>query len=102
LKHPTIPITNPTAPLPAKSHTIFKSHDITGSLPPEYELVLELASRWTGVGTEDIGSVVESYERRLDGWWKRKKREMKAGHGKGKSSGGDEDFDLVGVGMAGE
>ncbi|KAG8899808.1 hypothetical protein FRB99_006439 [Tulasnella sp. 403] len=75
---------------PAEDYTIFVSSDLLGAFPREYELVLEGAADWVGVGTEDVAAVVEILERRLWRWVKgAKHRERTTGDkknlkGKGK------------------
>ncbi|KAG8865225.1 hypothetical protein FRB96_000115 [Tulasnella sp. 330] len=54
--------------LPGQDHTVFHSQDILGYLPQEYELVLEVAGDWVGVGKESVAILVERFERRLGRW----------------------------------
>ena len=50
---------------PGESHKIYSSHDILGSVPENYALVVERAAQWCGVGDEVIYAVVERFERRF-------------------------------------
>ncbi|KAG9043430.1 hypothetical protein FS837_009643 [Tulasnella sp. UAMH 9824] len=77
---------------PASSYTVFNSHDILGSLPQSYELVLEVGAKWVGVGKEDVAALVDTYERRLLKW----DAAIKAQSRKSRSSsrGGYEDDDI--------
>lgn len=43
-----------------------------GSVSEEYELVVERAARWCGIGDEVIYAVVERFERRFLRWKKKK------------------------------
>lgn len=61
-----------TALHPGESHKVYYSHDILGSVPEEFALVVERAARWCGVGDEMIYAIVERFERRFL-WWKKKK-----------------------------
>ncbi|KAG8959690.1 hypothetical protein FRC00_001331, partial [Tulasnella sp. 408] len=53
---------------PASAYIVFNSHDILGSLPHSYELILEVGAKWVGVGKEDVAALVDTYERRLLKW----------------------------------
>lgn len=53
---------------PGESHKIYHARDILGSVSKEYELVVERAARWCGVGDEVIYAVVERLERRFLRW----------------------------------
>ena len=64
--------TTVTALHPGESHRVYCAHDILGSVPEEYALVVERAARWCGVEDEVIYAVVERFERRFL-WWKKKK-----------------------------
>jgi len=67
--------TLPSAPAtPGRRYSIYASQDILGTLPRSYELVLDIAARWVGVGREDVGTVVERFEKRAGAWWKKEKR----------------------------
>lgn len=61
-------------PLPASQYKIYSSHDITGTFPSSYELVLDIAARWVGIGREDLNAVAETFEKRAVSWWKSEKR----------------------------
>ena len=53
---------------PGESHRVYYSHDILGSVPENYALVVERAAHWCGVGDEVIYAVVERFERRFQRW----------------------------------
>jgi len=85
LSHPTLKgharqNSNPTSAerrTPASYHKIYTSHDITGTFPTDYALVLDIAARWVGTGREDVGTIVGKLEKRATMWWKAKKRRMR-------------------------
>lgn len=77
---------------PASAYTVFNSHDILGSLPYSYELVLEVGAKWVGVGKEDVAALVETYERRLLKWDAAIKAQSKKS--RSSSRGGYEDDDI--------
>ncbi|KAG6336838.1 hypothetical protein ID866_2234 [Astraeus odoratus] len=52
-----------------ESYTIYHSADILGNLPSDLDLLITRASRWAGVGRDDLCGAVERYERRLVRWW---------------------------------
>ena len=54
---------------PGEGYAIYSSGDVLGSVPEEYEAVVERAARWTGVSGEYIYGVTEKYERRVVRWW---------------------------------
>jgi RNA polymerase I-specific transcription initiation factor RRN7 len=54
---------------PGQSYAIYRSRDVTGSLPEELEMVCGRAARWVGVKDIYFCSVVERFERRLVKWW---------------------------------
>lgn len=60
---------------PGESYTIHHSGDILGSLVPDLDMLIERASRWTGMRGDYLCSVVERYERRLVRWWHAERRE---------------------------
>ncbi|KAF9519116.1 hypothetical protein BS47DRAFT_1370896 [Hydnum rufescens UP504] len=62
---------------PASYHKIYTSHDVTGTFPADYALVLDIAARWVGAGREDVGTIVGKLEKRARLWWKAKKRQMR-------------------------
>jgi len=62
---------------PGESHKIYYAHDVLGSVPEEYALVVERAARWCGVGDEVIYAVVERFERRFLRWKKKKDKQEK-------------------------
>lgn len=59
---------------PGEMYAIWNARDVHGTLPVEYERVLERGAGWVGVGVESLGGVIEMYERRLLRWWEREKR----------------------------
>ncbi|KAG8948116.1 hypothetical protein FRC04_010028 [Tulasnella sp. 424] len=79
---------------PAALYTMFNSHDILGSLPHPYELVLEVAAKWVGVGKEDVAALVDTYERRLLKWDAAIKAQSKKNRSKARSGYEDDDVDL--------
>jgi len=60
---------------PGESHKIYDSHDILGSVPENYALVIERAARWCCVGDEVIYAVVERFERRFLRWKEKERLE---------------------------
>ncbi|TCD69659.1 hypothetical protein EIP91_006676 [Steccherinum ochraceum] len=54
---------------PGHAYAVYSSSDILGTVPEDYEVVIERAAKWTGVGEELIHTVVETLERRLARWW---------------------------------
>ncbi|KAI0268248.1 hypothetical protein BC834DRAFT_952535 [Gloeopeniophorella convolvens] len=60
---------------PGQAYAIYRTRDVLGSLPDEYEMVIGHGAGWVGVEAEMVLSVVERYERRLSGWWERVRRE---------------------------
>ncbi|CAL1700735.1 unnamed protein product [Somion occarium] len=59
------------APLPGQEYKIYSSADLLGSLPLEYELILDQAAKWCGVDESYVSRAVERFERRLCKWWNR-------------------------------
>jgi len=59
---------------PGERYRIYNSRDLFGTLPGDYEVVMERGSRWVGVSVDFLGGVVETYERRLVRWWELEKR----------------------------
>jgi hypothetical protein len=57
---------------PGESHRVYHSHDILGSVPENYALIVGRAAHWCGVGDEVIYAVVERFERRFLRWKKKK------------------------------
>lgn len=56
-----------TIPLiPGDSLRSYDAKDLTGTLPPEYEVVLKAAAEVVGVAEEEVAHVVEILERRLE------------------------------------
>ncbi|KDQ12748.1 hypothetical protein BOTBODRAFT_112506 [Botryobasidium botryosum FD-172 SS1] len=84
---------------PATAHPVYTSHDILGTIPASYALVLDVAARWAGVGREDVAVVVERFERRIGAWGRRERRERQKRDGKkmsregspGENEGEDDD-----------
>ncbi|KIO32795.1 hypothetical protein M407DRAFT_18259 [Tulasnella calospora MUT 4182] len=77
---------------PAAVYTVFNSHDILGSLPHSYELVLEVGAKWVGAGKEDVAALVDTYERRLLKWDAAIKAQSK--ESRRNARGGYEDDDI--------
>ncbi|KAG8929496.1 hypothetical protein FRC02_005510 [Tulasnella sp. 418] len=69
------------ASLPGENHVIYNTNDILGAIPYDYETVLEAAGSWTGIGKEDVGGLVERYERRIIRWWEMIRRGEDSGKG---------------------
>jgi hypothetical protein len=66
--HQQIPLTTPNKQLPllpGESIRSYAAYDLTGTLPAEYETVLNAAAEVVGVRARDIGKVVENIEGRL-------------------------------------
>ena len=74
---------NSTELRPGQAHRIYNTQDILGTLPEEYELVVQRVARWAGVGDEYVCGVVERYERRLARWWDRVRRSERTAAGEG-------------------
>jgi RNA polymerase I-specific transcription initiation factor RRN7 len=72
---PTIPQNpNEDSLSPGEAYRVYDSHDILGSVPEEYRVVVGRAAGSTGVEEEYMFTVVERYERRFIRWWKTKQR----------------------------
>ena len=78
--HQTVPLTN-IVPTPenqglesGEKLRSWDSKDITGELPREYETVLKAAAEVIGVTPQEVGVVVEVYERKLDKMGREKSR----------------------------
>lgn len=56
---------------PGESHKVYYSHDVLGSVPENYALVIGRAAHWCGVGDDVIYAVVERFERRFLRWKKK-------------------------------
>ncbi|EJD53598.1 hypothetical protein AURDEDRAFT_141641 [Auricularia subglabra TFB-10046 SS5] len=56
--------------VPGSMLKVYRGTDITGLMPPDYDVVLGAAARWTGFETDAVAVVVERYERRLVRWWR--------------------------------
>ncbi|TFY79057.1 hypothetical protein EWM64_g4955 [Hericium alpestre] len=54
---------------PGNGYMIYNSRDDLGSVPEDYEIVMQRAAWATGVGVEYMSGVVEKYERRVVRWW---------------------------------
>ncbi|KAG9018840.1 hypothetical protein FRB90_009127 [Tulasnella sp. 427] len=80
--------------LPAAQYTVYNSHDILGSLPYDYEVILEVASKWVGVGKEDVAALVDTYERRLLKWDTAIRVQSKKSRSKSRDSNGDEESNV--------
>ena len=53
-------------PMPGERYRSFDASDVTGTLPREYELLLESAAHVVGITQTEMAEVVESFERRLE------------------------------------
>ncbi|KDQ64561.1 hypothetical protein JAAARDRAFT_52507 [Jaapia argillacea MUCL 33604] len=62
---------------PGESYRIYNARDIFGTLPGEYETVVQRGGRWAGVSDECVNAIVERFERRLVRWWEGVKRQEK-------------------------
>ena len=58
-------------PPPGKDYMIWNGRDVLGALPSELWEVVQRGCWWTGVGEDYIYQLVEKYEERLAGWWRR-------------------------------
>ena len=56
---------------------MYNSRDTFGTLPRDYEVVIERGAVWVGVRVEFLNGVIETYERRLDRWWELEKRRVR-------------------------
>ncbi|KZO97948.1 hypothetical protein CALVIDRAFT_535544 [Calocera viscosa TUFC12733] len=74
---------DPDAVLPGNQHLIYSHLDKTGTIPEEYELVLQIVADWARVDLEDVLMVVETYERRLQRSWTEERRAAKRRRGPG-------------------
>jgi RNA polymerase I-specific transcription initiation factor RRN7 len=59
---------------PGEGYRMYNCRDRFGILPSDYSIMIERGARWVGVSVEILNGVVETYERRLDRWWKRQPR----------------------------
>ncbi|KZT62969.1 hypothetical protein CALCODRAFT_462354 [Calocera cornea HHB12733] len=64
---------DPKALQPGSKHVIYSRLDRHGTIPEEYELVLQVAADWARVDLEDVLTTVEVYERRLETTWKERR-----------------------------
>jgi RNA polymerase I-specific transcription initiation factor RRN7 len=67
---------------PGEGYQMFNSRDTCGTLPSDYELIIERGARWVGVSVYILGGVVETYERRLQKWWELEKRRARDREGR--------------------
>ncbi|EJU06182.1 hypothetical protein DACRYDRAFT_44696 [Dacryopinax primogenitus] len=72
---------DPAALQPGNKHVVYSHLDKNGTVPEEYELVLQTAAGWARVEEQDVLTVVEVYERRLERGWRkeRRKRRLESG-----------------------
>jgi hypothetical protein len=91
---------------PGESYSIYDSRDILGTLPEEYEMVLERAARWVGVSESYLCQVIEMFERRLVKWgevekkerWRRNwRRGMRASTSREENSGDESEGVVSGI-----
>lgn len=50
---------------PGELYAVYSAHDVLGKLPDAYATVLGRAAGWCGVADDELGLVVERFERRL-------------------------------------
>jgi RNA polymerase I-specific transcription initiation factor RRN7 len=53
---------------------MYNARDTFGTLPSDYEVIIERGRGWVGVSTEILNGVIETYERRIVRWWELEKR----------------------------
>jgi RNA polymerase I-specific transcription initiation factor RRN7 len=75
--------------LPGEGYRIYQSSDVLGDLPEPFEVLLRRAAGWAGIEMEDMGAVVERYERRLVRWWEdtKRKKDESASRERSRSAG---------------
>jgi hypothetical protein len=73
---------------PGESYTIFHARDILGTLPKEFDTVLEHAARWVGVDAVFLGTVVEYFEWRIVAMERRYQRSRSRSRSRHASLGG--------------
>lgn len=64
--------------MPGEKVRSFDAADVTGTLPPQFELVAACAAQVAGVDVQELLGVVEVFERRIEG--QRPKRNLPLGH----------------------
>lgn len=64
--------------MPGEKIRSFDAADVTGTLPPQFELVADCAAQVAGVETQDLLEIVEVFERRLEKL--RPKRQLEFGN----------------------
>ena len=60
---------------PGEAYRVYRSRDVLGVLPEDFELVISYGASWTGVDQETMLRVCEAYERRLSTWVGRQTRQ---------------------------
>jgi RNA polymerase I-specific transcription initiation factor RRN7 len=60
---------------PGEAYRVYRSRDVLGVLPEQFELAISYGASWVGVDQETILSVTEAYERRLSTWLGRQTRQ---------------------------
>jgi hypothetical protein len=68
------PYTLPETLQPGEQIQSYDAQDLTGQLPPRYEIILKAAAQVIGVKAYDVGVVVELFERKLEGLRKERSR----------------------------
>ncbi len=63
---------------PGNAYAIYHTQDVLGSLPEDYEKIVNRAATWAGVEEDYVCGVVERFERRLARWWDKVRRREKA------------------------
>lgn len=59
---------------PGELYAVYSAHDVLGKLPDAYATVLGRAAGWCGVADDELGLVVERFERRLARLHERQRR----------------------------
>ena len=57
---------------PGEKFAIYNTLDSLGTLPQQYDVVIQRAAHWCGVHGDYVAGVVERFERRLLRWWARR------------------------------
>ncbi|KAF8341542.1 uncharacterized protein EI90DRAFT_3034286, partial [Cantharellus anzutake] len=57
--------TGPESREPRMNHPIYSRLDITGTFPPEYQLVVDIASYWSGFTVEEINWAIARLEQKI-------------------------------------
>lgn len=59
---------------PGSKYKVYHALDMFGTLPAEYQMMLDQGAKWIGVEEGYLSGIVERYERRLIRWWQLEKR----------------------------